>query len=176
MVLANFTCEGCGKYIAIDMYNDEGCPFCGYENPHKRKYEAKCSICGEIALKDKYGNGKCKYCGWEFSSDEVEFEKAYGISYPMLVSPTTAREQYKKGLPFKATFEEFIKGLDFYGEMTFEHNNIEYAVYFDNKLLVLNSKFADQRYKTKKDFINKAHINGKLLKNIWDEVAFAGFM
>ena len=29
----------------------------------------------------------------------------------MLVTPTTAREQYKQGKPFKATFEEFLNGF-----------------------------------------------------------------
>ena len=41
----------------------------------------------------------------------------------MLVTPTTAREQYRQGKPFKATFEEFSNGLFFYSEMLFEYNN-----------------------------------------------------
>ena len=92
--------------------------------------KTKCSICGKVERKAKYGNGECSNCGWRFSADEEEFEKDMGISYPMLVSPTTAREQYKKGLPFKATFEEFIKGMQFYSEMTIKFNNKNYGVFF----------------------------------------------
>ena len=55
----------------------------------------KCSICGGVAMSDQYGNGECRKCGWKFSKGEEELERKLGISYPMLVSPTTAREQYK---------------------------------------------------------------------------------
>ena len=55
----------------------------------------KCSICGQIATQDQYGNGECKNCGWKFSKDEEMLEKKAGISCPVLVTPTTAREQYR---------------------------------------------------------------------------------
>lgn len=71
----------------------------------------KCPICGDVALSDQYGNGECKNCGWKFSKDQEKFEKQFGITYPMLVSSQTAKMQYKKGLPFVATFEEFVRGL-----------------------------------------------------------------
>ena len=47
----------------------------------------------------------------------------------MLVTPTTAREQYRQGEPFKATFEEFLNGLFFYSEMLFEYKNEKYEVF-----------------------------------------------
>ena len=87
--------------------------FFKYDDPYKKDQIVKCSICGSAALQDQYGNGECKNCGWKFSKGEEEFEKKLGLSYPMLVTPTTAREQYKKGLPFKATFDEFVNGLFF---------------------------------------------------------------
>lgn len=95
----------------------------------------------------------------------------------MLVTPTTAREQYKKGLPFKATFKEFVNGLFFYSEMLFKYNNIMYEVFLkEDDAIVFCSKDMQQEYKTRQEFENEANINGKLLKDIWADVSFAGFM
>ena len=104
-------------------------------------------------------------------------EREQGISYPMLVSPTTAREQYKKGLPFKATFDEFVNGLKFYSEMLFTYNNVSYEVFFKKDYtIVFCSKDMQQEFKTREEFETNANINGKLLRDIWDKVSFAGYM
>lgn len=151
--------------------------FFDYEDPYVKDQMTKCSICGSVALQDQYGNGECKNCGWKFSKDEEIFEQKMGISYPMLVTPKTAREQYKKGLPFKATFTEFINGLFFYSEMLFTYNNIMYEVFLkQDYTIVFCSKDTQQEYKTRQEFENNANINGKLLKDIWKDVSFAGFM
>lgn len=148
-----------------------------YDDPYVKDQIVKCSICGGIALQDQYGNGECKNCGWQFSKDEDKFEKDMGISYPMLVSPSTAREQYKKGLPFKATFDEFIKGLLFYSEMLFTYNSISYEVFINgNFKIVFCCENFQQEYENCEEFKNKANINGILLKDLWDDVTFAGFM
>ena len=137
----------------------------------------KCSICWKVALEDEFGNGECKNCGWKFSRDEEKLERQIGISYPMLVSPTTAREEYKKGLPFKATFKEFMNGLFFYSEMLFTYEGVSYEVFFkDEDVIVLCSETMQQEYPTREEFENRANIDGKLLKDIWDDVTFAGFM
>ena len=84
--------------------------FFDYDDPYVKDQMTKCPICGDVALSDQYGNGECKNCGWKFSKDQEKFEKQFGITYPMLVSSQTAKMQYKKGLPFVATFEEFVRG------------------------------------------------------------------
>jgi len=104
--------------------------FIKYDDPYVKDEMVPCSICGHLALQDQYGNGECTHCGWKFSKDEEEFERKMKISYPMLVPPSRAREQYRQGKPFKATFEDFIYGLMFYSEMLFEHNNNIYEVYY----------------------------------------------
>ena len=137
----------------------------------------ECSICGSLVKKQKHLTGKCKNCGWRFQVGEEEFERQMGISYPMIVSPTTARAQYKQGVPFKATFDEFVSGLNFYSEMQLKHNGVMYEVFLrSNKSVVFCSNKMQQEYLTIEGFKNKAHIDGRLLKDIWDEVAFAGFM
>ena len=148
-----------------------------YEDPSLKDEIVKCSICGKAALQDQYGNGECKNCGWEFSGEEDEFEKKYKISYPMLVPVSRAKEQYKKGLPFKATFEDFVNGLYFYSEMLFKYNSIMYEVFFKSDYtIVFCSQDMEQAYKTREDFVNKANINGKLLKDIWGQVEWSVFM
>ena len=190
-VMVEYTCDSCGRRICIDI-NNEKCTECGFKNPMVKDQMCKCSICGMVALKDEWGNGECQNCGWKFSKDEEQFEKDMGISYPMLVSPTTARKQYKAGQPFKATFDEFVNGLKFYSEMTLKYNNKNFGVYFHrdkNKkvsgVLELDGRvefFEDkiikslQEYNSIQEFKNKANINGVLLKDLWKDVSFAGFM
>ena len=176
----------------VSGLNPKDFKFFKYDDPYVKDQMVKCSICGKIALQDQYGNGECKHCGWKFSKNEEEFEKDYGISYPMLVSPTTAREQFKKGLAFKATFEEFVLGLRFYSEMTLKYDNRNFGVFFyrdkskkiesvkevDGKVQFFEDKKQEtlQNFSSVKEFEKYANINGKLLKDIWNEVTFAGFM
>lgn len=176
----------------VSGLNPKDFKYFNYDDPYVKDQMVKCSICGGVALQDQYGNGECKNCGWKFSKDEESLEKRLGISYPMLVSPTTARMQYKKGLPFKATFDEFVNGLKFYSEMTFSYNNKRYGVFFYSNNLKQISKVIDldgvveffedkvpeslKKYNSIKEFEEKASIGECLLKDIWNNVTFAGYM
>lgn len=161
----------------VSGLNPKDFKFIKYEDPYVKDQIVKCSICGNAALQDQYGNGECKTCGWKFSRNEEQLEKSCGISYPMLVSPTTAREQYKKGLPFKATFNEFVNGLFFYSEMLFKYKDVMYEVFLrDDDMIVFCSEDMQQEYKTRKEFEEQANINGVLVKDLWQDVSFAGFM
>lgn len=176
----------------VSGLNKKDFKFFEYDDPLVKDQLCKCSICSKVALKDEWGNGECLNCGWKFSKDEEEFEKNMGISYPMLVSPTTARRQYKQGLPFKATFDEFINGLKFYSEMTLRFNSKNYGVYFywdktkkvksvselEGRVEFFEDKILEsvQNYDSIDEFKNKANINGVLLKDLWEQVTFAGFM
>lgn len=140
-----------------------------------------CTVCGKIAFFDQYGNGTCSHCGWEMSKNEEDMSIKQGCSYPMLVPVWRAREQYKQGKPFKATFEDFVNGLYFYSEMTFWHKGTIYSVYFapnrKEKIICFGSEKLFQEYASRGDFMEKANIDGKLLKDIWDsEVEKPSFM
>lgn len=161
----------------VSGLNPNDFKFFEYKDPYAKNRVVKCSICGKAALEDEFGNGECKNCGWKFSRDEEILESQLGISYPMLVSPTTAREQYEKRTPFKATFKEFVNGLFFYSEMLFTYDGVSYEVFFKSEdIIVLCSETMQQEYRTREDFENYANIDGKLLKDIWNDVTFAGFM
>ena len=145
----------------------------------KELIEAKCEVCGETVFVDKILiMTKCPHCGWrqEGKGDGEAYEEMYGISYPMLVSLSHAREQYKSGKPFKANFEEFINGLLFYAEMLFWHDGICYEVFIRADGAVLASKDIMQTYATIDDFKAQANIHGRLLVDIWDEVVHPCFM
>ena len=143
------------------------------ENPYKRDIPKPCSVCGKLAFFDQFGNGECPHCGWQMSKDEEKMGREQGISYPMLVPVLRARAQYKQGKPFKATFEDFINGLYFYSEMLFEHNGTTYEVFFKprtaERIIVFCCEAFQQEYSTREEFEQKANIDGKLLKDIWDE-------
>ena len=115
-------------------------------------------------------------------TDNTELEQQWGISYPMLVSLSHAREQYKQGLPFKADFDEFIRGLLFYSEMLFDYQGETYEAYLYRNKNVEPYKFVfccaefQQDFFSEKDFREKANINGNLLKDIWDEVQDPRYM
>lgn len=126
---------------------------------------------------DDYGNtDKCPHCGWMQDGGAELLEKWRGISYPMLVPLSRAREQYKKGQKFKATFEDFINGLDFYKEMLFWYRNQYYQVMYRNDGVHLDSKEFGPKYKDVDDFVKNANIDGRLIQDIWDEVVHPCFM
>lgn len=147
------------------------------DNPYIKNIPGVCTVCGGIAYFDQYGNGICKNCGWEMERDEEQMGKMQGISYPMLVPVWRAREQYKQGKPFKATFEDFINGLYFYSEMEFKHKGTIYIVFFKNRKIIFCCEAFQQEYEGREDFKDKANIDGKLLKDIWDtEIDAPGYL
>ena len=140
-----------------------------------------CEICGYPVV--NYESGacmRCEKCGWRRGGDNTELEQQWGISYPMLVSLSHAREQYKQGLPFKASFDEFIQGVFFYSEMLFDYHGTTYEVFMkgDEKSDIIAFCCADfqREYFSEKDFREKANIQGKCLKDIWDEVQDPRYM
>ncbi len=94
----------------------------------------------------------------------------------MLVPITRAKEQYKKGQKFKATFEDFINGLKFYSEMLFWYKGNVNEVFRHGEKAILSSKDFNKEYETIDDFYENAEIDGKRLKDIWDEVNHPCFM
>lgn len=160
----------------VSGLNKNDFKFFKYDDPLEKTKIVKCSICGNVAMKDEWGNGECNHCGWKFSTDEEKFEKMMGISYPMLVPPSRAREQYKQGKPFKASFEDFINGLKFYSEMLFEFNGDVFEVFFkQDKVYFCTEKF-QQIYADVEEFEKKANIDGVLLKDMWDKIEKPSFM
>ena len=148
----------------------------------KIRYEiCSCEVCGHPVV--NYESGvcmRCEKCGWQSGGDNIEFEQQWGISYPMLVSLSHEKEQYKQGLPFKADFDEFIRELFFYSEMLFDYKQTTYEVFLkgdeESDMIVFCCTDFQQEYFSEKYFREKANINGDLLKDIWDEVQDPRYM
>lgn len=61
--------------------------------------------------------------------------------------------------------------------MLFTYKGVSYEVFFKtNEIIVLCSSDMQQEYNSRQDFEENANINGVLLKDLWDDVTFAGFM
>lgn len=89
-----------------------------------------CEICGRPIVRSEHGGySYCENCGWRRGGDNEGSERQWGISYPMLVSLSHARAQYRQGVPFKADLDEFVNGALFYGEMLFDFGGETYEVY-----------------------------------------------
>lgn len=146
-------------------------------NPVEYNNAVQCEVCGQLTFADDYGNtDKCPHCGWLQSPGNELLEQWQGISYPMLVPLSRAREQYKAGQKFKATFEDFINGLKFYAEMLFWHGGNVYTVCRKSGGVRLSCKDFAESYETIEEFYDHAHIGGRLLKDIWVEVVHPCYM
>lgn len=170
--MANYRCD-CGHYVTIDSYNGS-CPICGKDSTFKRKFATKCPVCGAKCLKDRFGNGECQNCGWVL--DKICNKMKSRVIYPNLISLNKAKKLYSEGKPFEPDLNDFVEALQGYSEMQFEYNGIKYAVELvfadddEYDIGLYNSKTRESFiFKTIEDFINNSKVDGKLLKDIWDE-------
>ena len=169
--IANYKCD-CGHYVTIDTYNGS-CPICGKESRYKRRFKTKCPVCEANCLKDQFGNGECENCGWKLDKFANKFKNR--VIYPNLISLNKAKKLYSEGKPFEPDLEDFIEALFVYSEVQFKYKNIYYELILasdENKEIIKMNDFNCghlQTFKTKEDFINNAKVDGKLLKDIWEE-------
>lgn len=154
--------------------NPSGFKYIKYEDPYARIYPTKCPVCGKISMIDQYGNGECKNCLWNL--DRACEANPDRVQYPNLVSLNKARLLYRQGKPLKPSFEDFIKGLIMYSEMTFYYANREAAVYYSGGNICFDYDEKTQKFTDENDFYAHASIGGKLLKNIWDDIKNADYM
>ncbi len=144
------------------------------KNIKDKIYEKKCEVCGKTTKVDIYEQGKCKYCGW-FNCFLNE-ENPNIVALPNTLSLNRARQLFKEGKPFDLDLNDFIEALYSYGEMQFEYNGTYYAVELVGKnkdeinIQLYNSKTKEMSiYKDETDFKNNAKVEGKLLRDVWDE-------
>ncbi len=168
--MTNYKCE-CGHYVTIESYNGT-CPVCGRDGPFKRKYKTKCPVCKANCLKDQYGNGECQNCGWKF--DKLGNQMKNRVIYPNLISVNKAKKLYQQGKKFKPTFEDFLEGFEFYGEMGFEYKDLMFCLFRhgDNEIEMGWGPNDDEvaYFKDKEDFIQNAKIDNEYVRDIWEKV------
>lgn len=138
----------------------------------KYKFDARCPVCGNIIKIDGYGNGDvCPKCSWDYNEMNEEFPDR--VICPNLIPLNKAKKLYKENKPFIPDFEDFISGFNFYGEMEFTYKGVIYGLVGIAKEGVEFYSTNTGEYKVFKDieeFKQKAQIDGKLVKDIWNKV------
>lgn len=81
-----------------------------------------------------------------------------------------ARKLYKQGKPFKPDFDDFLEALYAYSEMEFKYGGVQYEVFRTDNGIWFCSPATRREFKTRRDFIEEANINGAPLKLIWNSV------
>lgn len=129
----------------------------------------KCDVCGADIKIDVYGNGYCKNCGWHNVREEYS-EKA---NYPNFLSLEDARKTYSQGRKLLPTFDGFLDILSRGFEMALWYKNKKYGAMRNGAMYdfyLWNSEEIFQEYSTVNEFADNANIDGKLLKEIWNEI------
>ncbi len=147
-------------------------------SPYDKINKSICDVCGAEVYVDSVGNGdKCPKCSWIKSSMNEEFPDR--VICPNLIPLNKAKMFYAAGKPFLPDFDDFISGYNFYGEMEFSHNGVTYGVVsIENEgvnFFGINTD-KDETFKTIEEFQENAQINGRLLKDIWQEVENANWL
>lgn len=145
---------------------------------HEYNIESKCPVCRHVIFVDSVGNGDtCINCGWDHSKIHDGFPDR--VMCPNLISLNKARKLYKEGKPFIPNFEDFIDGYNFYGEMKFTYNGITYGLMgIENEGVEFWGINTDiyQMFKNIEEFAEKAKVDGKPIKDIWNEVENANWL
>lgn len=138
----------------------------------KTKKRVICAVCGTEVYVDSIGNGdECPNCGWINCACYEEFPDR--VMCPNLIPLNKAKKLYAEGKPFMPDFDDFIGGYNFYTEMEFAYKGIMYGVMGVENVGVEFFEIDTGKGETFKDideFVQKAQINGKLVKDIWQEV------
>lgn len=167
--ISSYICK-CGHNISVNKYYGQ-CPICGEDSPHKKKFKTKCPVCQSTTLKDQYNHGKCENCGWEI--DNLSKKHKNSVIYPNLISLNKARKLYSEGKPFTPDFDDFIEGYNFYGEMKFTYKGVTYGLMgASNEGVEFWGVNTDtfELFHDINEFAEKAKINGKFVKDVWNEV------
>ncbi len=136
-------------------------------------FDKACSVCGKIIKKDIYDQGNCPFCKWK--NNFLADKNPNRVIYPNLISLNEAKQLYGQGKPFEPDLDDFVEALFFYSEVQFKYNNMFYEVILaseNNEDIIKMNDFNGgnlQTFKTKEDFKNNAKVEGKFLKDIWND-------
>ncbi len=148
----------------------------------KNKIEIeKCAVCGQMVTVRSDRVNECQHCGWIVAAQAAEQPNI--IAIPNFISLNKAQQLYQAGKPLIPDYDDFIKMLDFYGEVEFRYNGIRYGVATnlgdDGKyyieLFIVDGEVVC-KYLTLEEFAAKANINGVLLKDLWPQVTNADWL
>jgi len=137
-----------------------------------------CQLCEKtIALKPQISNS-CDFCGWR---QHLNYnENPDSVIFPNRVSFNRAIELVKQGKPLIPTLDDFAQMVKYNLHAEFFYKSRHYGVLDghgnDIEFYEMSIEEGYQSYPTIDEFKEKAHIGGKLLKDIWHEVVDADYM
>ncbi|MEG1663478.1 MAG: CPCC family cysteine-rich protein [Clostridia bacterium] len=138
----------------------------------------KCAICDNNIFVDEFDNGRCDVCGWEQSIDSLDFPDE--VRYPNRITYKEAMQIFKEQKRLIPTFKDFIEMFNFYSEVEFCYQNKNYGVIASDGATIefyeMNVPESLQLFASISQFETEASINGKLLKDIWEDVYKAAYM
>lgn len=137
--------------------------------PYKKIYTKPCDLCGNEIKIDQYGNGKCKVCGWNNDEPECYLKP----NYPNMLSLADAKEAFKQGKKLLPTYEIFLDLISRGFEMAIFYKRKKYGAMRRKGVYdfyLWNSEENFQEYSSTDEFFSNANINGKLLKDIWNDI------
>ena len=133
----------------------------------------RCDVCGSLVMVDKSGCGECKHCGWY--NHPWTLENPDGVCDVNFMTLNHAREQHLAKKPLRPSFDEFKEMVRTYGEMEFAYKGTRYGVIRGKTIELFNATVDDgkdlKRYGSLDDFIARADIKGRLVKDLWSEVS-----
>jgi len=124
-------------------------------------------------MADVYEQGECENCSWYNSIMGAENQD--NVIYPNMISLNKAKQLYGESKPFEPNLDEFVEALMFYSEVQFKLGDTYYGVILTKQqgktvTEMFNVDTGDtQTFQTTDDFKSNAKIDGKLLKDIWDQ-------
>lgn len=157
--------------------NEKDFKFFKYNDPYAKDLLKACDVCGRPVLIDQFGYGDCENCGW--CQDKRSKNTPNMVMYPNIVSLNKAKDLFKNKQKIVPSLDDFIEGLKIYKEMSFTYNNKNFSVIMRNNQVEFSNDekiYEIQIFSNIESFKNKANIDGKLLKDIWQEVKNADYM
>lgn len=139
-------------------------------NKERMKQIMKCDVCGCDIEIVQYRDKICKRCGWIQNEEAVHDPNK--LIYPNITSLNNAKELIRKGKKIKPTFEDFIESVRLNLEPTFKYNKKQYGStnFSGYEFYEWNKEEGYQSYQTIEEFEQKVNIDGKLLKDVWQDV------
>lgn len=148
---------------------------------YRKDILSTCTVCGATVFVDQFGNGQCENCGWHQNTPSLD--RPDQVCYPNLISYNKAKLLFAQGKALIPSLEDFIDGLEFYKEMQFEHEGNTYGVIItggvESDFVVFyrfNTLEGQQKFSNTREFLERANIGGKLLKEIWGQINNVSYM
>ena len=140
-----------------------------------------CAVCGTEYETSGSINGECENCGWYNNSSGEKNSDT--VIYPNLISLEKAKKLYAEKEPFTPSLDDFLDGFGMYGEMQFKYKNFECCLFRSNNEGGIEFGYYDTISKHSAatfftdgaEFKEKAKLDGKYVRDIWDDVFDANY-